>query len=112
MSSIKIPPFDKTNYNLWKRKILLFSKASNSLLLRILENGPFVPQTFIPVTTVNSEVIPPHRVPKKAIDFTKSEKEKVALDDCLQLIIIKSLDNDMHKSIFTCEFAKKNMGKD
>lgn len=56
---------------------------------------------------MNGELILSHWVSKKAIHFTESKKEKVALDDCFQLIIIVSLDNDMHKSIVTCESAKE-----
>ena len=46
--SIKIPPFDKENYSLWKKKMTLFIKAANQLYMGILENGPFVPQKLIP----------------------------------------------------------------
>ena len=48
VGSIKIPPFDKENYSLWKKKMTLFIKAANQLYMGILENGPFVPQKLIP----------------------------------------------------------------
>ena len=107
ISSVKIPSFDKNNYNLWKRKMLLFIKAANPLFPGFLKNGPFVPQTFVPEATINGELILAHNIPKKISEYTEAEKEKVALDDCLQLIIIESLDNDMHKSIVTRETAKE-----
>ena len=45
--SIKIPPFDKENYNIWKKNITLLIKAANQLYMGILENGHFVPQKMI-----------------------------------------------------------------
>ena len=43
VGSIKIPPLDKENYNLWKKKMTSFIKAANQLYMGILENGPFIP---------------------------------------------------------------------
>ncbi|KAK1385648.1 hypothetical protein POM88_023383 [Heracleum sosnowskyi] len=63
-NSIKIPAFDKENYSIWKRKILLFIKAANPLYPGILENGPFIPRKEIEATTVNGEIVPAHWVPK------------------------------------------------
>ena len=40
--TVKVPKFDKENYNLWKIKMLLFIKAANPLYPDILKNGPFV----------------------------------------------------------------------
>ena len=48
VGSIKIPPFDKENYGLWKKKMTLFIKAANPLYMGIMDNGPFVPQKLIP----------------------------------------------------------------
>ena len=42
VGSIKIPPFDKENYCLWKKKMTLFIKAANPLYMGIMDNGPFV----------------------------------------------------------------------
>ena len=64
LSSIKIPAFDKANYNLWKKKKLMFIKMSNPMYIKILKNGPFVPQTMVPSTTVGDEVVPPKFVQK------------------------------------------------
>lgn len=43
MSSIKILAFDKSNYVLWKNKMMLFIRMTNSFNIEILRNGPFVP---------------------------------------------------------------------
>ena len=37
ISSIKIPTFDKTNYTLWKKKMLLFIRMANPLYIQILK---------------------------------------------------------------------------
>ena len=46
--NVKIPKFDKDNYNLWKMKMMLFMKATNPMFPDILKNGPFVPLEEIP----------------------------------------------------------------
>ena len=47
VGSIKIPPLNKENYSLLKKKMTLFIKAANQLYRGILENGPFVPQKLV-----------------------------------------------------------------
>ncbi|KAK1401825.1 hypothetical protein POM88_001430 [Heracleum sosnowskyi] len=108
-NSIKIPAFDKENYSIWKRKILLFIKAANPLYPGILENGPFIPRKEIEATTVNGEVIPAHWVPKDPSEFLEPEKEKMVLDDHLQLILLDSLtlDKAMCGSVISCTSAKE-----
>ncbi|KAK1397704.1 hypothetical protein POM88_007567 [Heracleum sosnowskyi] len=108
-NSIKIPAFDKENYSIWKRKILLFIKAANPLYPGILENGPFIPRKEIEATTVNGEVIPTHWVPKDPSEFLEPEKEKMVLDDHLQLILLDSLtlDKAMCGSVISCTSAKE-----
>ncbi|KAK1365736.1 hypothetical protein POM88_041297 [Heracleum sosnowskyi] len=108
-NSIKIPAFDKENYSIWKRKILLFIKAANPLYPGILDNGPFIPRKEIEATTVNGEVIPAHWVPKDPFEFLEPEKEKIVLDDHLQLILLDSLtlDKAMCESVISCTSAKE-----
>ena len=43
VSSIKIPQFDKSRYNLWKKKMLLYIRASNPEYMRVLREGRHVP---------------------------------------------------------------------
>ena len=107
LSSIKIPVFDKANYTLWKKKMLLFIKMANPMYIEILKNGPFVPQTMVPASTIGDEVVPPKFVQKDPSQYSESEKEKVSLDSGLQLILIESLDNVMYNNIINCETAKQ-----
>ncbi|KAK1388841.1 hypothetical protein POM88_017019 [Heracleum sosnowskyi] len=108
-NSIKIAAFDKENYSIWKRKILLFIKAVNPLYPGILENGPFIPRKEIEATTVNGEVIPAHWVPKDRSEILEPEKERMVLDDHLQLILLDSLtlDKAMCGSVISCTSAKE-----
>ncbi|KAK1355940.1 hypothetical protein POM88_049196 [Heracleum sosnowskyi] len=112
-SSIKIPTFDKENYNVWKRKIMLFIKAANPLYLGILQNGPFVPRKEIEASTVDGVLIPAYWVNKRPSEFLEPEKEKVALDDYLQLIILDALtlDKAMRGNVIGCSSAKDMWNK-
>ncbi|KAK1360638.1 CCHC-type domain-containing protein [Heracleum sosnowskyi] len=112
-SSIKIPAFDKENYNVWKRKIMLFIKAANPLYLGILQNGPFVPRKEIEASTVDGVLIPAQWVNKLPSEFLEPEKEKVALDDYLQLIILDALtlDKAMCGNVIGCSSAKDMWNK-
>ena len=107
VESIKIPPFDKENYSLWKKKMTLFIKAANQLNMGLLENGPFVPQKLIHESvTETGERIPQKFVPKESLEFSDTKKEKVALDTSLQLIIIESLDTAILNQVINCSSAK------
>ena len=94
--SIKIPPFDKENYSLWKKNMTLFIKAANPLYMCILENGLFVPHKLIPESvTETREKIPKRFVHKEPSEFSDTEKDKVAMDTSLQLIVVEALDTAM-----------------
>ena len=45
--SIKIPKFDKDNYNQWKNKMDLFIRAINPKYLENPVKGPFVPMKIV-----------------------------------------------------------------
>ncbi|KAL8102972.1 hypothetical protein AgCh_027488 [Apium graveolens] len=107
ISSIKIPPFDKANYTLWKKKILLFIRMANHLYIGILKNGPFTPVVRVEETTDGDMVIPAHYAPKDPSEYTEPEREKVFLDSALQLILIESLDSVMYNNIVNCDTAKQ-----
>ena len=76
VGSIKVPKFDKENYNLWKKKMILYLKAANSDYMEILNDGPH-----------KSEMMDSHNeiytIPKPKSQWTAKEKELVALDDSL-----------------------------
>lgn len=105
--SIKVPQFDRANYNLWKRKMLLFIKASNPLYIGILENGPFIPMKAATETTSSSgDRVSQGATPKTPTEFTDADKELVRLDTGLMLIITDSMDNDMNYQIMNCISGK------
>ena len=108
VGSNKIPPFDKENYNLWKKKMTLFIQAANPLYMGVLENGPFVPQKLIPESmTKTGERIPQMFIQKEPSEFSDMEKDKVVLDTILQLIVIESLDTTMLNQVINCSNPKQ-----
>ncbi|KAL8157376.1 hypothetical protein AgCh_002177 [Apium graveolens] len=106
-SSIKIPIFDKANYTLWKKKMMLFIRMAIPLYIQILKNGPFTPVVRVEKSIDGDMVIPAHYAPKDPSEYTEPEKEKVSLDSSLQLILIESLDNVMYNKLVKCDTAKQ-----
>ena len=77
VGSIKIPPFDKENYSLWKKKMTLFIKAANPLYMGIMENGPFVPHKMIHESVTDTgERIPQKFVPKEIVRIQRNGKRQ------------------------------------
>ncbi|XP_074376921.1 uncharacterized protein LOC141718435 [Apium graveolens] len=99
VGSIKVPKFDKENYNLWKKKMILYLKAANPDYMEILNNGPHIPEMVDPDNERRT-------IHKPKSDWTAKEKELVALDDSLQLILIDAMDSDMCHQILVCESGK------
>ena len=65
IGSIKVPPFDRDNYNLWKKKMMLFMKASNPLYIGIFLNGPYIPvKVVVESTTATGVRIPSSSTPR------------------------------------------------
>jgi len=75
VGSIKVPPFDRVNYNLWKKKMTLFIRATNPLFMGILENGPFVPMKAVEASGIDGVRIDATSVPKDPSEITPPEKE-------------------------------------
>ncbi|XP_074327855.1 uncharacterized protein LOC141665773 [Apium graveolens] len=100
VGSIKVPKFDKENYNLWKKKMILYLKAANPDYMEILNDGPHIPEMVDP----DNER---HTIPNLKSDWTTKEKQLVALDDSLQLILIDSMDFDTCHQILVCESGKQ-----
>ena len=107
LSNIKIPPFDRDNYILWKKKMMLFLDMANTTYGELLKNGPFTPVILVPETTVGDEIVPAQWVPKDPSLYSDSEKEKIAMDKSLQLILIESLDLVMYNNIVNCTSEKQ-----
>ncbi|XP_074346934.1 uncharacterized protein LOC141685747 [Apium graveolens] len=99
VGSIKVPKFDKENYNLWKKKMILYLKAANPDYMEILNDGPHIPEMVDPDNEQRT-------IPKPKSDWTVKEKEFVALDDSLQLILIDAMGSDMCHQILVCESGK------
>ena len=107
VSSIKIPMFDRENYNLWKKKMTLFLQVSNLKYLIILKNGIKTPMVVENERIENGIVVAPARhYPKDPKDFTPDEKEEAALEISLQLILVESLDPVMYNHIVNCTNAR------
>ena len=85
-------------------------QTANSEYMKILKNGLFVPMKIIPETTVDGVRVPQRSTPKDPTEFTDSEKEVVALDTSLQLIIVDLMDSDMCHQILNCTSAKHHVG--
>ncbi|XP_074347330.1 uncharacterized protein LOC141686179 [Apium graveolens] len=80
---------------------------ANPMYIEILRHGPFILIESDPESTKGDMVIPTHFEPKDPSTYTEPEKEKVALDSGLQLILIESLDNVMYNNIINYESAKQ-----
>ncbi|KAL8149019.1 hypothetical protein AgCh_006148 [Apium graveolens] len=101
ISSIKIPAFDKINYTLWKKKMMMFLRMANPLYIQILKNGPFTPMERIEESTDGDMVIPAHYGPKDPSKYIKTEKEKVYLDSGLFNKLINDL--QLHDKYYEAE---------
>ena len=103
---IKVPPFDKDDYNNWKMKMLLYVRVANPMYIRILENGPFMPMKIIPESVENGVRIPQKSVPKEKSEYTETDKEYIAHDHNLQLIIVESMTKTMTHLILSLKTSK------
>ena len=93
VSSVKIPVFDKENYGLWKKKMMLFLQVANPKYMGVLKNGPKIPMVIVAESIENNIVVSAARTyPKDPADYTADEKEDASLDINLQLILVESLD--------------------
>ena len=106
IGSIKVPPFDRVNYNLWKKKMTMYIRVVNSKYEEYLRMGPFIPMKVVPETTKGDVRVSQRFTPKELIEFSDLGKESVALDTNIQLIIVYSMDSDMCHQIVNCSIAK------
>ena len=107
VSSVKIPMFDRENYGLWKKKMMLFLQVANPKYLGVLKNGPKIPMVIEPERIENGVVVAAARsYPKDPTLFTNVEREDASLDINLQLILVESLDSIMYNHVVNCKDAK------
>ena len=102
VGSIKVPPFKRENYSMWKMKMILFMKASNPSYMDILAEEPLVPMKTVIDETIGVE----KTIPKTRADMSVKEKELDGLDTNLYLIIVDSLDDEMSHQVMSCKSAK------
>ena len=107
VSSVKIPLFDKENYGLWKKKMMLFFQVVNPKYLGVLKNGPKIPLVIVAESIENNIVVVAARTyPKDPAYYTPDEKEDASLYITLQLILVESLDPIMYNHVVNCKDAE------
>lgn len=106
VGSVKIPMFDKNNYDLWKKKMTLFLRVANPKYLNVLKTGPIIPMITELESIVDGVTLPARMYEKDPKTYTADEKEDASLDNSLQLILVDSLDSVMHTHVVNCKDAK------
>ena len=107
VNCVMIPKFDKENYNLWKKRMMLFIEVSNPKYLVVLKKGPFIPMVIELEEKEGDIVIKPARqYQKDPSNYTTVDTEEVGLDLSLQMILIDSLDSIMYNHVVNCKDAK------
>ena len=107
VSSVKIPLFDKENYGLWKKNMMLFLQVANPKYLGVLKNGPKIPMVIVAESIENNIVVIAARTyPKDPADYTADEREDASLDINMQLILVESLDPIMYNHVVNYKDAK------
>ena len=105
--SIKGPSFNRSNYNLWKKKMTLYIRVTNPKYEEYLRMGSYIPMKLVPETTEGDVRVPQRFTPKEPTEFSDSDKEIVTLDTNLQLIIVDSMDSIMCHQIVNCTIVKQ-----
>ena len=81
VSSVINSVFDKENYGLWTKKMMLFFQVANPKYLGVLRNGPKIPMVIVAESIENNVVVIAARTyPKDPTDYTPDEKEDASLD--------------------------------
>ena len=76
VSSVKISVFDKENYGLWKKKMMLFLQVANPKYLGVLKNGPKIPMVIVAESIENNIVVSAARTYPKARTTRKARKSQ------------------------------------
>ncbi|XP_074374572.1 uncharacterized protein LOC141714981 [Apium graveolens] len=99
IGGLKVPKFDKANYNLWKKRMLLYLRAADHIYIKVIKKGPFVFEIEDP----NDDE---KRIPKNPDDYTEKDIALDSLDAKVQHLLMESMDDDMSHQIVVCENAK------
>ena len=105
ISSIKIPPFSKEHFGLWKRHMLLFLRTANRKYIGILNKGVSTPMNVILAHEEDGVLIPHQTFSKEPSEYTDEENEQMNLNDTLQLILVESLDPVMYNVVVTVSYT-------
>ncbi|XP_074377221.1 uncharacterized protein LOC141718736 [Apium graveolens] len=99
IGGLKVPKFDKANYNLLKKRMLLYLIAADHRYIKVIKKGPFVFEIEDP----NDDE---KRIPKNPDDYTEKDIELDSLDAKVHHLLMESMDDDMSHQIVACENAK------
>lgn len=107
----KPPRFDPEHFSLWKGRMLLFLRAQNNQLIKILNEGPYVPRILIERNPTapgsEQEEDTPRSIVKPQSQWSEEDKTLVDIDAQLQSFIVMSLPNDVYHSIINCTNGKE-----
>ncbi|GKA11078.1 retrovirus-related pol polyprotein from transposon TNT 1-94 [Tanacetum coccineum] len=90
--------FDKEDFTSWKVRFLVYLDGLEHYLLKILEDGPFVPMSSLSTST--------NHLPKPQKQWSHADRRLANQDKRLKSIIISCLPNDVMKSVIKCKTAK------
>nr|GEW62263.1 hypothetical protein [Tanacetum cinerariifolium] len=82
--------FDKEDFTSWKVRFLVFLDGLEPYLLKIIEDGPFVPMSSLSTSE--------NPLPKRQNQWSNAESRLANQDKRLKSIIISCLPNDVMKS--------------
>nr|KAJ0211503.1 hypothetical protein LSAT_V11C400213080 [Lactuca sativa] len=103
--SAKIPPFDETNFSMWKIKALYALESVDEDMLDIVEKGPYVPM-YQPL----KNNVPDGAMKKTPRDnWTADDKRKNGLDVRARAAISYALPYNIFRLVQNCISAKEMM---
>ncbi|GJV87727.1 hypothetical protein Tco_1531665 [Tanacetum coccineum] len=95
-----VPTFDKDDFTSWKIRFLVFLDGLEPYLITTLENGPFVPMSYLST--------PANPLPKRQNQWSNAENCLANQDKRLKRIKYKiCLPNDVMKSVIKYKTAKE-----
>ena len=104
-SSTKIPPFDETNFAMWKIKALYALESVDEDMLDIIDNGPYVPM-YQPLKNNAPDGVM-KKTPKE--NWTSDDKRKNGLDVRARAAINYALPYNIFGLVQNCISAKEMM---
>ena len=103
----RIPMLKREEYTHWRVKMLHHLEAKDSDYLDRINKGPWVPQKFIPPTTVDEKVVEEHYIDKPKDEWTREDKDDVRKDAKVKDILFNSLDTVLTNYVISCKTAQE-----